>query len=80
MMTRFLVNGGSIGEIPSAAPFALPNKQATQLHVQPSRSSNYVLREMEYPFLPYVLGKDGYWYHIWLPKTEEYGYAHVDDL
>lgn len=80
MMTRYLVNGSGMGEVPSAAPVAVPHKPETQLHVRPSRSSDYVLREMEYPISPYILGKEGYWYHVWLPDTEEYGYVHVDDL
>ena len=81
MMTRYLVNGASMGEIPSAVPVAVPKRQATQLHVQPSRNSEYLLRELEYADdSAYILGMSGYWYHVWLPKTEEYGYAHVDDF
>lgn len=80
MMTRYLVNGANMRDVPSAAPYAMPQREETMLHVRPSRSSDYVLREMEYPFSPYVLGKTGYWYHVWLQDTEEYGYVHADDL
>lgn len=80
IMTQYLVNGAHLGEVPSAAPVALPVAGQTRLHVQPRRSSDYVLREMEYPFSPYILGKSGYWYHVWLPETDEYGYAHADDI
>ena len=81
MMTRYLVNGASMGEVPSAAPVPVPKRQATQLHVRPSRSSEYILRELEYADdSAYILGMSGYWYHVWLPKTEEFGYAHVDDF
>ena len=80
IMTRYLVNGAHLGEVPSAAPVALPIADQTRLHVRPSRSSDYVLREMEYPFSPYILGKSGYWYHVWLQDTDEYGYVHADDI
>lgn len=80
IMTQYLVNGAHLGEVPSAAPVALPVADQTRLHVQPRRSSDYVLREMEYPFSPCILGKSGYWYHVWLPETDEYGYVHADDI
>lgn len=81
MMTRYLVNGACMGEIPSAPPVPLPKREATQIHVRPSRSSEYILRELEYADdSAYILGMSGYWYHVWLPTTEESGYAHVDDF
>ena len=80
IMTQYLVNGAQLGEVPAAAPVALPIADQTPLHVRPSRSSDYVLREMEYPFSPYILGKSGYWYHVWLQETDEYGYVHADDI
>lgn len=81
MMTRYLVNGANMGEIPSAPPVPLPKREATRLHVRPSRSSKYILRELNYADdSAYILGMSGYWYHLWLPETEEFGYAHVDDF
>ncbi len=80
IMTQYLVNGAHLGEVPSAAPVALPVADQTRLHVRPSRSSTYLLRQMEYPDSPIILGKTGWWYHVWLPDTEEYGYVHMDDL
>lgn len=81
MMTRYLVNGAHMGEVPSAVPVPVPKRQETQLHVRPSRSSEYILRELEYADdSAYIMGLSGYWYHVWLPQTEEFGYAHVDDF
>lgn len=80
IMTQYLVNGAHLGEVPSAAPVALPIADQTRLHVRPSRSSAYLLRQMEYPDSPIILGKTGWWYHVWLPDTDEYGYVHMDDL
>ena len=80
IMTQYMVNGARLGEVPAAAPVALPVADQTRMHIRPARSSNYVLRKMEYPDSPIILGKTGWWYHVWLPDTEEYGYVHVDDL
>ena len=80
IMTQYMVNGARLGEVPAAAPVALPVADQTRLHVRPSRSSAYLLRQMEYPDSPIILGKTGWWYHVWLPDTEEYGYVHMDDL
>lgn len=80
IMTDFLASAGSFGSVPSASPIAVPRKLEIQLHISPSRRSAYVLREMEYPDSPHILGKSGYWYHVWLPDTEEYGYVHADDI
>lgn len=79
MMTRFLAFQEEMDKVDSAGPMLSykENLPEHRLYASPSSRSPYVECE-NHDF--YILGVAGDSYHVWLPRTEEYGYIRMDDL